>query len=87
MTKYDYFWLCMTMFDYGKEGKIGKIGKTGKIEKRGYSWKKRETKGNRRKIQLIWKTEESRKIMNMGENCCENRKNKNKGERQNKGTK
>ena len=40
MTKYDYVWLCMTMFDYGKEGKIGKIGKTGKIGERGYSWKK-----------------------------------------------
>ena len=35
----------------------------------------------------MWKTEEIRKIMIMGENCSENRNAKNKGERQNKVTK
>ena len=49
--------------------------------------KKRENKGNRRKIQLIRKRRKFGKIMNMGENCSENKKIKIKGERQNKGTK
>ena len=61
-------------------GKQGKLGKEDILEKKG-KW------GNRRKIQLIRKRRKFGKIMNMGENCSENKKIKIKGERQNKGTK